>query len=371
MKEVVVALLATTLSAGACTGSGEDTLRVGALYPLSGTQGPGGVDEHRGVLLAAELANADGAGRRPVEIVSVDVVGPDAAPGAVSRLADQGVELILGSYGSTISASAARASAARGMLFWETGAVGMLPPDARQGQLTFRVAPTGGVLGSKAIAFVADRLAAEMDLVPAELRFAISFVDDAYGRSVAAGAVRGLRERGLHLVARLGYDQRTLDADALARRVGASDADVLFVSAYLQDGIALRKALVRNHVDLLANIGTSSSYCMPEFGQTLGIDAVGVFASDKPDAAGFDPGGLTPGAAALLERADAAYRDRWGEGMSAPALAGFSAAWALFAHVLPKAVDASPEAVAEAALAAELPLGGLPNGCGLRFAGRG
>ena len=33
-----------------------------------------------------------------------------------------------------------------------------------------------------------------------------------------------------------------------------------------------------------ANIGSSSSYCMPAFGRRLGADAVGLFASDKPDA---------------------------------------------------------------------------------------
>jgi branched-chain amino acid transport system substrate-binding protein len=371
MKKISGALLSLALLTGACTGAGEDTLRVGALYPLSGSQGQGGIDEHRGVLLAAELASADGVGGRSVEIVSIDVAGPEAAPGAVGKLADEGVELVLGSYGSTISAQAARATAARGMLFWETGAVGMLPADARQGELTFRVPPTGGVLGSQAIAFVSEQLAASLDRDAAELRFAITFVDDAYGRSVADGAVRELRERGLNLVGRSGYDYRTLDADALALRVAASKADVLFVSAYLQDAVALRQALVRNHVELLANIGTSSSYCMPEFGAALGIDAVGVFASDKPDAATIDPGGLAPGAAALLERANRAYRERWNEDMSPPALSGFSAAWALFAHVLPAAADTSPASVAAAAQAAELPLGGLPNGSGLRFAGPG
>ena len=371
MKKISGVILSLTLLAGACTGTGEDTLRVGALYPLSGSQGQGGIDEHRGVLLAAELANADGVTGRPIEILSIDVPGSDAAPGAVARLADEGVELVLGSYGSATSARVAGATASRGMLFWETGAVGMLPVEARRGELTFRVPPTGGLLGSSAIGFVAEHLAPSMDRDAEQLRFAVTFVDDVYGRSVAGGAIRELRDRGLRLVARLGYDYRTLDPDTLARRVEASGADVLFVSAYMSDGIALRRALVDNGVDLLASIGTSSSYCMPEFGDALGIDAVGLFASDKPAAEPLNPDGLTPDAAALLERANAAYRERWGEDMSPPALAGFSAAWALFAHVLPAASDAGPASVAAAALAAELPLGGLPNGSGLRFAGPG
>jgi branched-chain amino acid transport system substrate-binding protein len=370
MRRNILACLSFAMLASACTLVGNDTLRVGAIYPLSGSQGPGGVDEHRGVLLAAELANADGIAGRSIEMVSIDVAGSDAAPGAVARLAEENVELVLGSYGSNISAEVATAAAERGMLFWETGAVGMLPPEARQGELTFRVPPTGGALGGSAIGFVIDQLAARMDLDPAELRFTIAFVDDTYGRSVSRGAAQELERRGLRF-ARVGYTVPDFDPVRVARRVARARTDVLFAAAYVQDGIDVRRALVRQGVDLVAAIGTSSSYCMPEFGEALGVDAVGLFASDKPAAAPLNTGGLSPDAADLLARANAAYRERWAEDMSPAALAGFSGAWPLFAHVLPAASDAGPAAVAAAAQAAELPLGGLPNGSGLRFAGPG
>jgi branched-chain amino acid transport system substrate-binding protein len=106
---------------------------------------------------------------------------------------------------------------------------------------------------------------------------------------------------------------------------------------------------------------------MPEFGAALGQGAVGLFASDKPSGDAIDPSTLQPDGAALLERARTAYDARWGEEMSPAALAGFSAAWALFAEVMPAADDLSPDAIAEAALAIDLPMGSLPNGSGLRF----
>ncbi|MGH2540014.1 MAG: hypothetical protein ACRDGK_05800, partial [Actinomycetota bacterium] len=94
---------------------------------------------------------------------------------------------------------------------------------------------------------------------------------------------------------------------------------------------------------------------------------LGLFASDKPAGDAIDPAGLRPEAAELLQRARTGYRDRWHAEMSPAALAGFSAAWALFADVLPAAADLSPDGIAAAALAADLPLGSLPNGSGLRF----
>jgi branched-chain amino acid transport system substrate-binding protein len=375
MRRWLGLLCACAVLAAACTGPGDhaaDALVVGAVYPLSGSQGPGGIEEHRGVLLAADLANADGGvNGRSIEVRSVDAEGADAAPGAIAALQADGAELIVGSYGSTISAPASAAAANRGMLFWETGAVGILPPDSDLGGLTFRVPPTGQVLGRAAIAFVADRVAARLHRDPATLRFAVSYVHDAYGDSVAAGARAELRARGLQNVGNFGYDFRTVDMRSFVSTIAAAKPDVLFVSAYLEDAIALRRQLVAQKVPLLANIGTSSSYCMPAFGTTLGEDAVGVYASDKPSASAINPAGLLPEARALLERANTAYRSAYGADMSPAALAGFSGGWALFTHVLPAASATTPAAVAEAARAADLPMGSLPNGSGLRFGAPG
>jgi branched-chain amino acid transport system substrate-binding protein len=350
------------------TGDDGATIRVGAVYPLSGSQGSGGRDEHRGVLLAAQLVNADGGvDGRPIEVVSTDVPAAEAAPGAVQDLHADGVDLVLGSYGSTISSPASATAADNDMLFWETGAVGMLTARSRPGVRTFRMPPTGAVLGRNAIEFVNGPLAEAFGRDPRDLRYAVSFVDDVYGRAVAAGALQAAAELGLDVVGRFGYDFRTADYDALARRIERSGADVLFVSAYLVDAVELRRALVRNDVDLLASIGTSSSYCMPEFGEALGDDALGLFASDKPSGDAIDPATLRPDGADLLERARAAYDERWGQEMNPAALAGFSAAWALFADVMPAADQLTPDAIGEAALAADLPAGSLPNGSGLRF----
>ena len=373
----IVTLVAIGVVAASCTTASRDaesadTVVVGAVYPLSGSQGQGGVDEHRGAMLAADLVNADGGiAGRTIEIRSVDVTAAEAAPGAVESFAAEGIDVVLGSYGSTISAPASETAAANGMLFWETGAVGMLTEGSERGVRTFRVPPTGAVLGRNAIAFIDGPFSVALGADPRDLRYAVSYVDDVYGRAVAAGAIGEAERRGLAMAGTFGYDFRTADFDALARGIDRSGADVLFVSAYLADGIALRRALVRNHVDLVASIGTSSSYCMPEFGDTLGADALGLFASDKPSSDTIDPSGLRPEAADLLARAGDAYDRRWGGEMSPAALAGFSAAWALFADVMPRAAERSPalspDAIAEAALDADLPMGSLPNGSGLRF----
>jgi branched-chain amino acid transport system substrate-binding protein len=110
---------------------------------------------------------------------------------------------------------------------------------------------------------------------------------------------------------------------------------------------------------------------MPEFGATLGKQAVGLFASDKPDSEALNDRGLTAGGRALLERARDAYADRFDATMSAAALAGFSGAWALLGEVAQNADSLTPEAIADSANRTRLPIGSLPNGSGLRFGDAG
>ncbi len=369
-RSSALVLVAVALIAAACSppASAAPPITVGALYPLSGSQGPGGQDEFHGVQLAVDLVNANGGIQgRKVALDPIDVPGSDAVPDAIDQLARQKVRFVVGSYGSTISRPAAMLASQHGMLFWETGAVGeMLPQPA--GKLAFRVAPTGAALGREAIDFVTDVLAPKLGLKASDLRVAIAEVDDVYGREVGDGASAEVRKLGLPTAGIVTYDAHHLDPAAVVRRIAALHPNVLFVSAYLDDGIALRRETVSEKLPLVVNIGTSSSYCLPGFGQALGTEAVGTFASDKPNSAFLKASGLLPDAQQLLARASARYRSRYGTDMSAPALSGFSSAWALFHDVMPQATAIAPQAVAAAALAVDLPTGSLPNGSGLRFA---
>jgi branched-chain amino acid transport system substrate-binding protein len=374
MRRVLLVSCALLLVASGCSVFERATIKIGAIYPLSGTQGPGGLEEYRGARLAVSMINGDGGiDGKDVELVPLDVPGSDAVPGAVERLEEEGVEVVLGSYGSTISAPAAAQTARRGMLFWESGAVGMFDPagmnaaSGQSGSLSFRFAPTGVVLGRSAIEFVVHRLAGKLGVSASDLRYGVASVDDVYGTTVRRGAVETIDRLGLELSGDWTYDPSSFDPDRLAKAVARSKTDVLFVTAYLDDGVALRRAIVRNDVPLVASIGTSSSYCHPEFGAQLGNRAVGLYASDKPDAGALNPEGLRPEARALLERAHDAYVERYGGEMDAAALAGFSATWALLDRVVRAASSDDPADIARAARSVRVPSGGLPNGSGLQF----
>jgi ABC-type branched-subunit amino acid transport system substrate-binding protein len=366
----IVATAALVLSTVSCAvDRGPKPVQLGAIYPVSGLQGPGGLDESRGALLAVERANRDGGLRgRPLKVKLLDVAASRQAPAAMSKLRGEGIRLVLGTYGSTISSVAAKAAKKDGLLLWETGAVGMQPPDSGGGESFFRMAPQGANLGRVAVAFVRDQLAPQLN-AGRPLRYAVTYVDDEYGRAVGLGAIDEARNSGQELVGQFGYDVHAFDAADLVRRVAETKPDVLFVSAYLEDGIAIRRATIDQHVPLLASIGTSSSYCMPEFGLRLREGAVGLFASDKPDGDVLRPDALAPEGARLLRWARDRYRARFRKSMSPAALAGFANTWALVHHVLPAARTLAPSDVAAAARSVKLARGTLANGAGLDLAG--
>src|SRR5437762_14250564 len=102
MRRIAILLGAFALVATACgtadrsTANG-GTIALGAVYPTSGGQGPGGRDEYEGVRLAVELANkSGGVNGRKLKLELIDTPGPDAAPRAVERLHEQGIQLVLG-----------------------------------------------------------------------------------------------------------------------------------------------------------------------------------------------------------------------------------------------------------------------------------
>jgi len=358
----LVALVTLLLFAAACAPFAADQshdLVLGAIYPLTGPQAPGGNAELAGVRAALELAKAH------VRLQVIDAVTPQEASAAVDRLVqDYHVPAILGTYGSTLSAAASSRAEELKTVYWETGAVA--DPITAQRHYVFRTVATGSSLGRMAVTFTHDVLLPQTRV--ASPRAVIVRVNDIYGRSVGGGEEALARSMGVQVVDVVEYDPRAFDPDAIAIRLGADRADFLWDVSYIDDGVAIWQAVLRHHVALRAAIGTSSAFCMPQFSERLGLGSVGVYAADKPDA-GISPGALSPAGQALMAKARSVYgRDP----MDIPAVAGFVGGWTFFHDVLPKlSGQVTAESIRSAALSVDVPVGDSINGGGVKFGASG
>jgi branched-chain amino acid transport system substrate-binding protein len=372
VKRLVVVLFALLLVATACAQSQTkpvNELVLGAIYPLSGPQAAGGREELAGVRAALKVAQSTGALKVPVRLDVVDATTPDAAVAAVDHLVrDDHVPAILGTYGSTLSAAASARADALNTVYWETGAVA--DPITAQRKYVFRTVATGSSLGRMAVTFTHDVLMPSYKL--AAPKVVVIRVNDVYGRSVGGGEQALASSLGIQVVDVIEYDPHAFDPAVIASRVASDHPDFLWDVSYLDDGVAIWQALLRDNVSVKGAVGTSSAFCMPEFGRQLGSGAVGVYAADKPDA-DISTAALSPAGRALLDEARSAYaRDNGGATMSIPAVAGFVGAWTLFNDVLRgMSGPITPDAIRAAALQVDVPVGDSINGGGVHFGAAG
>ncbi len=347
---------------------GAGALVLGAVYPLTGPQAAGGVDEFAGVRTAVALTNAAGGvqGRR-VSLRPIDAPTAPTGVAAVDELVRrQHVPAVLGSYSSVVSVAASAEANKLRAVWWETGAVAD-DVTARHLPYVFRTVAAGSNLGRMSARFTHDVLLPAWRLSPDQARVAVVYEGDVYGASVAAGALAEAQADGMPVVAQIRYDAGNVDPAAIAGQLAATHPDFLWDASYLSDGIAIWRAIVGSGLRLKGAIGTSSAFCMPEFGQQLGPLATGVFASDKADAT-INRAALAPATRVVLDRARTLYVQQEHRDMSISAIAGFVGAWSLLHDVLPRVHSFTPDAIRSAALAVDLPDGSEVNGAGLKFA---
>src|SRR5215469_2962518 len=172
-------------------GGDSNTIVLGAIYPLSGPQAPGGRDELAGVQAALRVANVN------VRLQVIDATTPESATAAVDTLIDRyHVPAIVGTYGSTLSAAASARAEQRKTVYWETGAVA--DPITAQRHYVFRTVATGSSLGRMAVTFTHDSLVPRFGVAAPR---AVSLrVDDVYGRSVGGGEEDLARTMGINVV---------------------------------------------------------------------------------------------------------------------------------------------------------------------------
>ncbi len=360
-------VLACAACATAPSSAGAASVKVGALFPLSGPQAPLAKQEYAGVQIARDFVNADGGvAGAPVTLITKELTSEADAADRVQELNAQGVHAILGAYSSGLSMPVSAEAQARGMLYWEAGAVA----DQLTGRgypLVFRVGATGQNLGTMSSHFAATVLAPRLNKSPWSLRMAIVHNLDGYPTSVASAVAQQAEREGIQVVATIVYDAHVPDWPSVLSRVRSAKPDILMLSSYIADGVDFRRAMLKDGLHVDAFIGSTMAQCIPDFGAMLGADAIGVFAADRPPH-GFNSSALNETGQAIYTRFATAYRREFGSDPSEEALAGFSAAWTLFHYVMAHAHNLGANGLAAAARNLDLADGTLANGAGVKFA---
>src|SRR5690606_10170505 len=181
-KLLCTALASLLMGAGAA----QADVKVGVLLPLTGPLASLGNDVNRGFELARDMINAKGGvNGEKVVFASADVPGSNEATSQANRLITRdGVEIILGSYASSISFAASQVAERNGVVYVEQGAVA--DDITKRGfKNLFRIIYPATELGKGGAQYATDVVLPRLDIPLEKARFAIMNEDSAYGAAVA------------------------------------------------------------------------------------------------------------------------------------------------------------------------------------------
>jgi branched-chain amino acid transport system substrate-binding protein len=342
-------------------------LRIGAIFPLSGSLALLGDESFRGLELAVEERNAAGGVLgRPLRLLRADATDEQAAAAEARRLVsgNDRVAAIFGSFSSTVALPASQIAEVAGVPFLELGALGDAVVD-RGFRWVFRAAPRAADFAATAIAAVTEVLAPALAIPADRLKLAIAQEEAPGGQSVGTAQEAMIRARGLTLVERISYAPRAGDLSAAVQRLRGQEAEVVLHTGAPGDEALLFRAMRDAGWLPRMVIGTAGGYGLAETGRSIGDVLRGAMSADLTP---FEVNErVAPGARAFAE----AYLRRYGaEPRSGHSMACFVGA-RIFLDALHRGGGPEKEKLRAALLATDIAEGTTPTGWGARFDERG
>jgi branched-chain amino acid transport system substrate-binding protein len=357
----IASLFAATMMAHA-----QAPIRIGVLEPMTGPLNKNGVENYTAMVIARDMINErGGVNGRKVELLLADVPTPTAAISETERLITRdGVKLTLGTGVSPLAIAVSQTTERHGVFHWETaGAADIITK--RGFKYTFQVGPAAYRYSHAAVDFTLEELTKKLGKSATDLRVALLWENRAFGKSVGDGVRAYAQQKGIRLVYDEGYDQFLTDMTPVVQRIKDVKPDVLLAISFPNDAILFQRKAKELDFNVPAMIGVSAGYSNPDLRDSIGDMVNGIFVSDF--AAKVNPKALLPSIVKEAEEFFRRYDDKLKRPPAGHASSSFSATWALFTEVLPKAKTMEPAELREIALKLDLPLGSLANGSGIKF----
>lgn len=267
-------------------GNGEDVVRIGALYPLSGPQAPTGLDMKNGVELAAEIVNGEfldlnlplakeagmpNLGGKKLEVIYGDhQASPETGMSEAERLyVEEKAVAIVGCYNSGVTATASQVAERLQKPFMNPDSVS--PTLIERGfKWFFRLTPDDRMFTANMFKFLEDLDKSKGFKVN---RLAIVNENTLWGQDFAEEAKRVAAEKNYQIVEHIVYPANTAEVTAEVQRLKASNPDVILQASYVSDAILFTKTFKEQDYNPQGLLANAAGYVDAAFVETLQKDA--------------------------------------------------------------------------------------------------
>lgn len=363
---VLMVMLVCCFVVGGMTSAGTanaaKAVKIGAIYPFSGPMALLGEESYRGAELATAIINQKGGlwGKK-VEIEKADAPNAHAGQAEAERLINRkNIELIFGSYSSSISYAASEVANRNRVTYFELG--GISDPITERGfKYLFRPCPPASMFGIGQVKFIAEYAAPKLGIDPKKLKVAIVHEDSLYGSTVAKYDVEALKKYGITDYMVAPYNAKAVDLSSTIMKLKEYKPDAICATSYITDAILFWRQAKELGFSPKVMVGAGGGHTLKDLHDALGSDVEGIanvdFTQYEVNRA------FTPG----LDEFIALYKKTYNmDPRSGHSLTNFYGALVMYG-VLEKAGSLDPEAVRKAALEYKLKPGTTATGWGVDF----
>jgi len=368
LSKILVAMAGLALVLTVSTNARAQDIKIGAIYPLSGPMALLGNHDMNGVELATDIINERGGIKgKKIKLVKGDAPTPEAARSEAERLINvENLNVIFGTYSSSLSYVASSVAEKHKRIYWETGAIADNITQ-RNFKYLFRTCSKASNFGNAAADFTVEQLAKDLKIPVKDLKVCIMHEDSLYGTSVMTAAIKRLKELGVKILATESYSKTVTDLSPLIMKFKSLKPDVVLATCYVNDAILWQRQMRELNLNIKAMVGSGGGHGISDFPKALGHDADGVFSADFPlikNPKSLDPK-LDPPLKTVFDR----YKKKYGEDPDMHAMSAFTGAWIFYKYVLAKTGSMDTETLRKAISQVDIPMGGTHMGWGVKFQG--
>ena len=273
-KAFVVAAAILSLVVVASAGFAAETVKVGVLLPLTGSQAKFGEIEKRSYEMAAEEINAKGGVRgMKIELRFEDDTGkPDVGRSGVEKLISrEKVPVITGGYSSQVTAAVTPVAQQFKVPFViSTGSADDITEKGYD--YIFRVNPPASEYPNAVKSFL-QGVAKDVKTV------ALLYENSAFGQSSSKSFEKDCADLGLKIVVKEGYQAGAIDFKPVLTKVKAANPDMIYMVSYVMDASLLMRQSKELRINPKLFIGGGAGFTLPEFAKSAGAAAEGVYSA--------------------------------------------------------------------------------------------